>query len=77
MRYWRVEPPAFVTGVGDLQDEGSHSYQATSTLCGLKKLEQRELKNSVQFLAGEDYHVKEEGSEMWLPFPDQPTLKNI
>eukprot|EP00973_Karenia_brevis_P075924 10548685-Karenia_brevis.AAC.1 len=77
MRYWRVEPPAFVTDVGDLQDEETHTYQATLTLSGLKKIEHRELNDGVQFLAGVDYRVKEEGCEMWLPFPDLPSLKNI
>eukprot|EP00973_Karenia_brevis_P088586 12282579-Karenia_brevis.AAC.1 len=61
LRYWRVEPPAFVSDVGELEHEDSISYQAILSLSGVKKLEQREVDAGVQFIPGEDYRIKEEG----------------
>eukprot|EP00973_Karenia_brevis_P096047 12430375-Karenia_brevis.AAC.1 len=77
MRYWRVEPPAFATSVSDLEHENSNRFQALLTTSGLTKLQRRELDSTVQFIAGQDYEIKREGNEMWLPFPDHPQLTNI
>ena len=78
-RYWRIELTAYVLSDKDIRNEEDACYHARLTESGCEKVAARKYPNAkhVAFRGGQDYLIKEEGGEAWLPFPDVPELSKI